>query len=518
MSIDSVRPLKGTVVSLKTVQETRAADNLGQTELTVSLTQAPADAYVAEIDIKCANRAIKALDTKFPQDATTSLSHLRRFARGDHLPDSLRLQAAPDGTYLAPCIYLLVPPPLPDVARLRNVLAPFAPRPVPATAPAPAAGGAAAADSTATLAAVEAAAPASGTDHETGKRKRSDESDGAAPAVTTDAHVTATSTSTMTVAATATTTAAVGATETPSSMGSSQDSVRLLRTRISLNPPTSLAQAQTWSRTLWPTQFNAAAQPATHSPPPPLLAQIRQSVQPRAGYYLALAQLLAQDAEGTTGRGRPVGVVLVDPDVSTPEDSEGRPWTACVAAAGDARYWQPADAVADTAEGAAGGCDGHPSRHAVMRAIAMVANKRLRTEASASATATAQAVVAPVAASPPQQPQAAPSPVEAPLSALEEQCGSFAPPPSYLCTNLDAYITHEPCLMCAMGLLLSRFRSVTFLRPTAREDAAFDPHVGYGLHWRRELNWRAVTFQFISEEHPPEEDQGRMASEAAFNA
>ncbi|KAL2000254.1 hypothetical protein VTN02DRAFT_3363 [Thermoascus thermophilus] len=122
----------------------------------------------------------------------------------------------------------------------------------------------------------------------------------------------------------------------------------------------------------------------------------------------------------------------------------------------------------------------------------------------------------------------------------------------YLCTGLDVYITHEPCLSCCMGMLLSRFRAVIFPRrgrmamgglasepvvapvPDSDDEEGERPTAGtgtgepvpeekrseteakaegekeeegeernyYGLHWRKELNWRALGFEFVEEEDP----------------
>lgn len=89
----------------------------------------------------------------------------------------------------------------------------------------------------------------------------------------------------------------------------------------------------------------------------------------------------------------------------------------------------------------------------------------------------------------------------------------------YLCTNLDLYITHEPCLGCGMGMLHSRFRAVVFgkrlqcsgslcaersepLDPPPK----YEPQMKYGLFWRKELNWRTLGFQYI-------EDSGDHTSE-----
>ena len=101
----------------------------------------------------------------------------------------------------------------------------------------------------------------------------------------------------------------------------------------------------------------------------------------------------------------------------------------------------------------------------------------------------------------------------------------------YLCTDLDVYLSHEPCLCCSMGMLLSRFRAVIFPRrgrlesgglasepvvaPIAEvdhEDTGANCHTTakantegqdereyYGLHWRKELNWRALGFEYVEE-------------------
>lgn len=96
----------------------------------------------------------------------------------------------------------------------------------------------------------------------------------------------------------------------------------------------------------------------------------------------------------------------------------------------------------------------------------------------------------------------------------------------YLCTDLDVYLSHEPCLCCSMGMLLSRFRSVIFprrgrlgtgglssepvvgpvadeLEPAGEADASAvdrqDERGYYGLHWRKELNWRALGFEFVED-------------------
>jgi len=45
-------------------------------------------------------------------------------------------------------------------------------------------------------------------------------------------------------------------------------------------------------------------------------------------------------------------------------------------------------------------------------------------------------------------------------------------------------------------------------RTGRREVAAFDAERGYGLHWRRELNWRTLAFEFVAGHGDGDGDDG----------
>ncbi|KAL9097827.1 MAG: hypothetical protein Q9165_000153 [Trypethelium subeluteriae] len=71
----------------------------------------------------------------------------------------------------------------------------------------------------------------------------------------------------------------------------------------------------------------------------------------------------------------------------------------------------------------------------------------------------------------------------------------------YLCHNMEIYITHEPCIMCSQALLHSRFGRVIIgqrMPDTGALTSETDGESagrGYGLWWRKELNWNALVYE-----------------------
>ncbi|KAJ5619630.1 hypothetical protein N7510_003614 [Penicillium lagena] len=540
-SVRDLPPLAGEVVPIRTVQETRPPEEF-------------ADAYVAEVNLKAASKVVKALDSAFPKDPSLTLSHLRRFVKRERLPAPVRA-AIEDGQSptTEQTIFVLIAPPLPDVDKLQTLLAPFAPIPAATSTP-------------------------------------------PAPSSTTETPP-----------------------ETPAIDNPPPPQIRLHTIKVSLQPPFNSHQAETWTETLWPVIFNPAAPRSTVAPPLQMLNRARESIQPRAGYYLSLARKVATEAE-QSGLGRGVGAVIVDPaieasiDAACREDGQDRPdqWIqAVVSVAGDARYSRPEGGQPSQAELHGGkipnpvsesynsDLEGGPELHAMMRAIDLVAHRRRQEEHRAQSTLTdviasagggaklrpleaffhyhhdSSATPAPLGESPsspkkrkheepnpestwavavpdlktaispsPSQSQT-PPPLPAPppsttaipdptLHPTEAQC-SFSTLPSanptttnprirapsqggYLCTDLDVYVSHEPCICCSMGMLLSRFRAVIFPRkgrmasgglasepvivPTPVDEGqeqSTEERMYYGLHWRKELNWRALGFEFVEE-------------------
>ncbi|KAJ5745244.1 hypothetical protein N7520_010426 [Penicillium odoratum] len=572
--VHAIQPLRGAVVPIRTVQETRPLEEFD-------------DAYVAEVNVKGAAKVIKALDSKYPRVPSLPLSHLRRFAKREILPASLRAAIEAQGSPAAggpKTIFVVISPPLPPAEALQELLAPFAPETYGSNQPT--------------------------------------------------------------------------ASPDPSTPEPPPANIQLYPIKIPIQPPFNAAQAERWSRTLWPVVFNPAAPRSTVAPPPQILTRAQETIEPRAGYYLSLARKVADEAI-QSGRGRGVGAVIVDPAIEAAleaaaeesGESSTERWTdAVLAVGGDVRFarseaGKPSQTDLHPGVTPNPACamfnadvEGGPDLHALMRAVELVARRRREDPEHQEAIATAstpQSVVFtdpqlsmqlsplesyflyqpglpttptsvpavntkqesspspqkkrkheepnpesisasldPISLNPTHAAQGQTQPTTPPLPApppstvttftdpttshpLIEQAKSTPTSPvpgvtsrirtrsqgGYLCTDLDIYMSHEPCLCCSMGLLLSRFRAVIFPRsgrmksgglasepviaPTPWDDDSDDEteevdeknkagneRLYYGLHWRKELNWRALGFEFVEDE----EHQDKGEDDVVFNA
>ncbi|KAL4928297.1 putative tRNA-specific adenosine-34 deaminase subunit Tad3 [Aspergillus undulatus] len=484
--IRDIEPLIGEVKPIKTVQETQPAEEYD-------------DAYVVGVNVKSAAKVVKALDAAFPRDPARPMNHLRRFAKQENLPkavQSIVLQDNPSPE----TIFLVISPPLPPVDRLQELLGPYAPPPE--------------------------------------------------------------------------------IIEAQSSDSDSAGQIKLYTIKVPTLPPLGTAQVQKWSRELWPVVYNPAAARLTVSPPVQVLNRARDFIQPIAGRYLAFSRKVAEEAE-QSGRGRGVGAVVVDPDIvsriiDAGDDIDSKWADAIVAVAGDARYSRREAGAPSVAEQHSGpgpnpaaeaynaDLEGGPDLHALMRAAEIVAYKRRAGDPAAENDKPSLSLlesyflsqsdlttsepepesesqdITPV---PEKYQKTGPDGSQAASSAKSHTPGARIRPRSqggYLCTDLDVYLTHEPCVCCCMGLLLSRFRSVIYpqrgrmimgglasepvITPipssdsgetiTKNQDENGEDEIAqgqvkqptkenrpyYGLHWRKELNWRALGFEFVEDE------------------
>jgi tRNA-specific adenosine deaminase 3 len=313
-------------------------------------------------------------------------------------------------------------------------------------------------------------------------------------------------------------------------------------TYIPVDPPTTAEQAALWSQNYWPCNFNPASQTIQQSPPLRVLRTTQAELDnpARLRSYFSIADAAAVECVDASF-GREVGAVIVDPIKAE-----------VIAVAGDARWLGPSSDMVSRNNHCDGLlAEGRPEQHALMRAIALVGNKEAQqqnhsensppNEASDHITSLANKALTPLekfyAISPNPD---TPLPY---LPAPETQTSIKRPPPqsssrpnAYLCHGLDIYLTHEPCVACCMAMIHSRFHACVFRTrmPTtgglcaekaSKTDAVDAAGLGYGLFWRRELNWRVLTFQYQgeqqqsdSEEHAPQLEPRMLEDDAPFNA
>ncbi|KAJ4289577.1 hypothetical protein N0V90_010906 [Kalmusia sp. IMI 367209] len=259
---------------------------------------------------------------------------------------------------------------------------------------------------------------------------------------------------------------------------------KLLYVTVPALAPTSAEQAAQWSEQYWPIAYKNTN---PYGPHPSLVSRNTIEIEGEAGNWLALADTAATEIS-ELGVGERIGCVVVDRTRGTSE---------IIAVAGDCRWRSPTgDTEAHTGPG-------NVMAHSVQRAIAMVAKKRLRM-AGANPTLLDRSLFCDI-----------------PLTEVEKPYyeKDNIPASGYLCVDLDIYLTHEPCVMCSMAILHSRFRRCIFGKrmpltggmtaDTARNGANSGQGLQHGIFWRpSELNWK-----FLAWECPSNVDTGASISD-----
>lgn len=266
--------------------------------------------------------------------------------------------------------------------------------------------------------------------------------------------------------------------------GVDRDDVLIWTTVVPLLAPTSAEQATEFSNTYWPTVYKKSN---PFGPHPAILERAMSEIAPDTPKFLGMAKEVGQLAV-KKGIGLPVGALIVDRSSGSPE---------IISIAADARWQgQPTDCKTGP---------GNVMAHAVLRAIGMVAQKLKRTGDKYAARRDfvrdehEREVFS-------DRPLLGP---EQEISDLENISMD-----GYLCHGLEIYITHEPCIMCSMAILHSRFARVIFgqrMPGTGGLSSESDANttedcgggLGYGLFWRKELNWSLLGWEYKQKEVDP---------------
>jgi tRNA-specific adenosine deaminase 3 len=235
--------------------------------------------------------------------------------------------------------------------------------------------------------------------------------------------------------------------------------------------PISAEQAALWTDKYWPISYKNTN---PYGPHPSLVQRNAAEIEGEAGGWLALANTAGmQISEKCLGEN--IGVVVVDRVKGTPQ---------VIAVAGDCRWRSPTGATEEHTG------TGNVMAHAVQRAIAMVAKKRLRAAGTDPALLDRSLFC------------------DSPLTAVEKEYyeRDNIASSGYLCVDLDIYLTNEPCVMCSMAILHSRFRRCIFttrmthtggMTADGVDDTPLSGGLKNGLFWRpSELNWKFLAWEF----------------------
>jgi tRNA-specific adenosine deaminase 3 len=239
---------------------------------------------------------------------------------------------------------------------------------------------------------------------------------------------------------------------------------------VPLLAPTSQEQAALWSSRYWPTVYKKSN---PFGPHPSIMSRAEEEIGGDVKKWMNLAAEVARQSKAA-GFGEAVGVVIVER-----VDGVARP----VAVAADARWldW-PNDGA------------GNVTAHAALRAIDMVAQQVRRShEAGEDQDKEATTGDVGILRGKPRLP------IE------QEHHRALTNKAGYLCHDLEIYCTHEPCVMCSMAIVHSRFGQVIFEHRMRTGGLCADGDLGHGLFWRKELNWQLLAWQWT---RPASSDAG----------
>lgn len=257
---------------------------------------------------------------------------------------------------------------------------------------------------------------------------------------------------------------------------------RLFYVTVPSLAPISAEQSEQWSEQYWPISYKNTN---PYGPHPSLVTRNQAEIEDQVANWLDLARTAGQSISERC-LGEPLGVVVIDQTKGTPE---------VIAAAGDCRWRSPAGAI-EQHQGT-----GNVMAHAVQRAIAMVAKKRLRAAGTDPAILDRSLFC------------------DAPLTDVEQEhyVKDNINQSGYLCVDLDIYLTHEPCVMCSMAILHSRFRRCIFAKrmpltggmtsDTAEGSAPLQGGLQHGMFWRpSELNWKFLAWEYKQDSQDVQHD------------
>ena len=269
---------------------------------------------------------------------------------------------------------------------------------------------------------------------------------------------------------------------------------------VPLLAPTSPQQASSWSAQYWPTFYRKTNPFGAH---PATIARAENDLHYPADDNIGVeeAMALANKAACETQ----CRCFSAGPGCAIVERVDGR--TEIIAVAGDARRKPlPRGAGADDAQT---GCTGNVMGHAVMRAVGMVGRKRLRVASQPITTRAAKAERNFENCGLDHDEKARDAFfLDLPITPLEQHYfeKENIRPDGYLCLRLEIFLTHEPCVMCSMALVHSRVGRVIFTNrmpqtggltaEVVRNDTG-PVGLGYGLCWRKELNWQFMCWEYI---------------------